>query len=207
MHILGTINFPQDHTIATISNKLMDLCLEFGVYPRSFDGRPIQNMHAVRTDKLLYFQLEPVMDKPMLTNDCGSDVSVRAERDNLWDWNHCACHCLNIVVQAALKEEVMQECLAPLTALARRFSKSQSTWNNFKKTQMEILHQEEERKEDEGEADCDRDEDVEVGGEGQPRLKKVLRLIRPIPIRWNSTYYLMKRALTLKDALVQFMNS
>ena len=42
-----------------------------------------------------------------------------AERDDLWDWNWCAYHCLNIAIQAALNEEVIQECLAPLTALAR----------------------------------------------------------------------------------------
>ena len=85
-----------------------------------------------------------------------------------------------------------QECLAPLMALARRFSKSQNTWNKFKKMQIEILHREEEFSEDEGEDDCDRDEDFEVGREGQPRLKKVLRLIRPMPTRWNSKYYLVK---------------
>ena len=190
--ILGMINFPQDHTAANISNKLMDLRLEFGVYPRSSDGTPLQSLPAVRGDKVLYFQLKPIMDKPMLTSDCGSDVTAGAERDNLWDWNLCACHCLNIAVQVALKEDVIQECLAPLTALARRFSKSRSTWNKFKKTQMEILDREEECSEDEGEADCDSDEDVEVGGEGQPHLKKVLRLIRPVPTHWNSTYYLMK---------------
>ena len=77
--ILGTLNFPQVHTATNISNKLMDLCLEFGVYPRSFDGRPLQSLHAMRADKLLYFQLEPVMDKPVLTSDCWSDVSARAK--------------------------------------------------------------------------------------------------------------------------------
>ena len=40
-HILGMINFPQDHTAANISNKLMDLRLEFGVSPRSSDGGPL----------------------------------------------------------------------------------------------------------------------------------------------------------------------
>ena len=143
----------------------------------------------------------------MLTSDCGSDVLVGAERDNLWDWNRCACHCLKIAVQVALKEEGIQECLAPLTALACRFSKSWSIWNKFKKTQMEILHQEEECSEDEGEADCDGDEDFKVGEEGQPHLKKVLQLIRHVLTSWNSTYSLMKRALALKEALVQFTNS
>ena len=126
-HILGTTNFPQVHTTANISNKLMDLRLEFGVYPRSSDGRPLQSLHAVRVEKVVYLQLKPVMDKPVLTSDCGSEVLAGAERDNLWDWIWCACHCLNIAIQATLKEEVIYECLAPLTALARKFSKSRST--------------------------------------------------------------------------------
>ena len=44
----------------------MDLRLEFGVYPRSSDERPLQSLHAVRAKKVVYFQLEPVTDKPML---------------------------------------------------------------------------------------------------------------------------------------------
>ena len=122
----------------------------------------------MRIDKLLYFELEPVMDKHVLASDCGSNMSAGAERDELWNRNRCACHCLNIAIQAALKEGVVQECLAPLTVLG---TQSQSTWNKFKKTQMEILHREEERSEDEGEADCDGDEDFEIGGEWQPHLK------------------------------------
>ena len=76
--------------------------------------------------------------------------------------------------------------------LARRFSKSQSTWNKFKKTQIEVLDLLKECSEDEGGADCDGDEDFEAGGEGKPCLKKVLRLIRLVPTRWNSTYYPVK---------------
>ena len=94
--------------------------------------------------------------------------------------------------------------MEPLTALAAKVSKSRSLWNKFKKAQMEILNQEEERSDDEGETNLDGDEDLEVGGEGEPHLKRVLQLIRPVPTRWNSTYYLVKRALALKDALVQF---
>ena len=142
----------------------------------------------------------------MLTSDCGSDVLAGAEKDELWDWNRCACHCLNIAVQAALKEPMIEGCLAPLTALAHRFSKSRSAWNRFKKTQLQILQRAEELSDDESDADYDGDEDFVVGGEGQPRLKQVLRLLRPMPTRWNSMYYTIKRALALKDSLVMFSN-
>ena len=69
---------------------------------------------------------------------------------------------------------MVHECLEPLTALAARFSKSRSLWNKFKKTQKRILDQEDERSDGKGEADFDRDEDLEVGGGGEPCLKRVL---------------------------------
>ena len=129
----GDDKFPQWHTAANISEKLMDLRLDFGVYPRSCDGRPPQSLQAMRRHNVFYFKEEPDLDKPVLTRDYGSDVSVGAKRDSLWDWNRCACHCLNIAVQAALKEEVVHECLEPLIALAARFSNSRSLWSKFKK--------------------------------------------------------------------------
>ena len=65
----------------------------------------------------------------------------------------------------------------------------------------------EERNDDESDADYDGEEDFDVGGEGQPHLKKVLRLLRPMLTRWNSMYYTTKRLLALKDSLVMFSNS
>ena len=189
---MGKINFPQRHTAANISNKLMDLRLSFRVYPRSHDGRPPQGLQAMRKHKVFYFKEEPNLDKLVLTSDCGSDVSAGAKRDRLWDSNRCAFHCLNITIQAALKEEVVHECLALLTAFVARFPKSQSLWNKFKKTQMGILDREEECNDDEGEAEFDRDEDLEVEGGAEAHLKKVLQLIRPVSTHWNSTYYLVK---------------
>ena len=137
--IMGMINFPKDHSTVNISEKLMDLRLEFGLYPKSFDVRTAQCPDAVMLDKQLYFKLEPRLDKPMLTSDCWNDILAGAEKDQLWDWNHCAYHSLNIVVQATLKEPMIEGYLAPLIALARRFSKIWSAWNRFKKTQVQIL--------------------------------------------------------------------
>ena len=78
----------------------MELHLDFRVYPRARDGRPPQSVQAMRRNMEFYFREEPELDKPVLTSDCGSDVSTGAERERLWDWNWCACHCLNIAVQA-----------------------------------------------------------------------------------------------------------
>ena len=48
MRILGTISFPKDHTTANILDKLMDLRMEFGLYPKSSGGRTAQCPDAVR---------------------------------------------------------------------------------------------------------------------------------------------------------------
>ena len=106
----------------------------------------------------------------MLTNDCGTGFSTGAEKDEPWDWNRC----LNIVVQATLKESMIESYLAPLTALASRFFHSWSAWNRFKKMQLQVLKGAEECSDDDSNANYDGDEDFDVGGEGQPCLKQVL---------------------------------
>ena len=190
--ILGLISFPKDHTAKNISEKLMDLRLEIGLYPKSSDVKTAQCLDTVKLAKLMYFRLKPRLDKPMLNGDCGSDVSVGEEKGELWDWNRCACHCLNIAIQAALMEPMIEDCLAPLMVLAHKFSYSWRAWNRFKKMQLQILKRVEECNDDESDANYDGDEDFDVGGEGQPRWKKVLRLLRPVPTRWNSMYYTIK---------------
>ena len=105
--ILGTISFPEDHNATNMLEKLMELHLEFGLYPKSSDGKTAQCLDAIRLAKLMCFGLEPRLDKPMLTSDCGRDISARAEKDELWDWNPCACHCLNIAIQATFKEKAI----------------------------------------------------------------------------------------------------
>ena len=169
---MGVTSLPKDHTAMNISEKLMYLRLEFGLYPKSFDGRTTQCTDAARLLKLLYFTLELQLDKPILTSDCGSEVSVGAKKQELLYWNCCACPCLNIAIQAALKEPMREGCLAPLTALPSRFSKNWSAWNRFKKTLLKILQWAEELSDDESDADYDGDEDFDVGGEGQPPQSK-----------------------------------
>ena len=78
-HILGMRNFLEDHPTMNILEKLVDLCLEFGVNPKNSDGKTPLWRDGVRLDILLYFTLELRFDKPMLSNDCGSDVSAEAE--------------------------------------------------------------------------------------------------------------------------------
>ena len=67
--ILGTISLPEDQTTANILEKLMDLRLEFGLYPKSSDGKTSQCPDAVKLDKKIFFRLEPRLDKPVLTSN------------------------------------------------------------------------------------------------------------------------------------------
>ena len=78
--ILGMIDFKEDHATANNSENLIDLHPDFGAYPRNSDGGTPQCLDAVRLDKLLYFRIEPLLDIPVLTSDCGSDVSVGAKK-------------------------------------------------------------------------------------------------------------------------------
>ena len=80
--IFGMMRFPKNHGATKISDKLMDLHLESDVYPKNNDGRSLQYLDVVRLDKLLYFTLEPLLDKPVLTSDCGSDVLMGAEKES-----------------------------------------------------------------------------------------------------------------------------
>ena len=131
--IMGTMHFPKKHTTANISDRLLNARIDFGVWPKDAKGRISESEEALRCNKLVYFGMELPLDRPLLASDCGSDVSVGAEKNSLWDWNPCACHCMNIAVQSALKRPCIEKFVEPLVELTRRFSKSRSLWMEFKK--------------------------------------------------------------------------
>ena len=79
-HIFGMRSFPKDHIAMNISEKLMDLHLKFGLYPKSSNGRIAQCPDAVRLAKLMHFRLKPQLNKLVLTSDCGSNVLVGAKK-------------------------------------------------------------------------------------------------------------------------------
>ena len=78
--------------------------------------------------------------------------------------------------------------------------------DGVKRVQLEMLHGEAECSDDEGNADFDGEEGLSYNAQGKPKAKKVLRLLTPVSTHWNSMYYLMQRALVLKDPLVKFTN-
>ena len=127
------MHFPKKHTVANISDRLLNARIDFGVWPKDAKGRIPKSEEALRCDKLAYFGMEPPLDRLVLTSDCKSDVSVGAEKDSLWDWNYCACHYLNIAMQSAPRRPCIQKFVEPLVELACKFSKSKSLSMEFKK--------------------------------------------------------------------------
>ena len=69
-----------------------------------------------------------------------------------------------------------------------------------------MLHWEAECSDDEGDADFDGEEGISCDAQGKPQAKKLLRLLTPVSTRWNSMYYLIQRALVLKDQIIKFTN-
>ena len=70
-----------------------------------------------------------------------------------------------------------------------------------------MLHREGECSDNEGDVDFNGDEDLSCDAEGKLQMKKVLRLLTPVSKRWNSMYYLRKRALVLKNLLIKLSKS
>ena len=124
MRILGTMHFPEKHSNANISDRLLNARIDFGVWPKDAEGRIPKIEEALRCEILAYFGMELPLDRPVLTSDCRSDVLVGAEKDNLWDWTCCACHYRNIAMQSDLKCPCIQKFVEPLVELARKLSRS-----------------------------------------------------------------------------------
>ena len=131
-HLGGNAITPKN-TTSNISDRFLNARIDFGVLPKNAEARIPKSEEALRCNKFAYFGMEPPLDRPVLTSDCGSDVSTGVEKNSLWDWNRCACQCLNIAVQSALKRPCISKFVEPLVELARKFSNSRSLWMEFKK--------------------------------------------------------------------------
>ena len=80
---LGRMHFPKKHTVANICDRLLNARIDFGVWPKDAASRIPKNEEALKCNKLVYFGMKPPLDRLVLTSDCGSDVSVGAEKDSL----------------------------------------------------------------------------------------------------------------------------
>ena len=117
-HILGTMHFPKKHTTRNISDSLLNALIDFYVWPKSAEDRIPQSEEAPRSNKLAHFAIETPLDRPDLTNDCGSDVSAGVEKDHFLDCNHCAYPCLSIAIQVAMKSPAIEKFLVRLYSLS-----------------------------------------------------------------------------------------
>ena len=111
MRIFGTMHFPPKHTTANISDILLNARIDFDVLPKNVEDRFTQSEEALRGDKLGHFATEPPLDRSVLTSDCESDVSARAEKDHLLYRNRGAYPCLRMAVHAAMKSNVIEKFL------------------------------------------------------------------------------------------------
>ena len=68
-------------------------------------------------------------------------------------------------------------------------------------------HQEGECSDDEGHAVSDGGDGLSCDAESHPQVKKVLRLLTLVSTRWDSMYYLINRALVLKNPLIKSTKS
>ena len=82
--ILGTMNFPGKHTVANISDRLLNARIDFGVWPKDAEGRIPKSEETLRCTKLAYFGMELPLDRPVLTSDCESDVSGEHKKTIFW---------------------------------------------------------------------------------------------------------------------------
>ena len=81
--ILGTMHFPEEHTATGISDRLLNARIDCGVCLWDAKSRIPKSEDALRCEKLAYFGMEPPLDRPVLTSDCGSDVFTGAEKNSL----------------------------------------------------------------------------------------------------------------------------
>ena len=102
--------FPGKHTTANICDGLLNACADFGIWSKNRESRIPQSEEAMGSDKLVYLATKRFLDAPVLMSDCGIDVSVGAEKDNLLDCNHCAYRCLSINIAIGYYESSYEKC-------------------------------------------------------------------------------------------------
>ena len=74
---------------------------------------------------------EEVYDRPSLTTDNASNIAATAEKDCLFDWNRCICHCLHLAVTDGLKSSIIIEAINDLSMVATKMKRSTIEWRRF----------------------------------------------------------------------------
>ena len=163
------------------------------------------------------FALEHPGDRMSITTDRGPDMAKAAD-SGTFEWTPCICHILNTAVDYGLKHSGIMTFLTPLRALAKQLRKSPALWRKFCDIQRECLSAPNEHGSDSDDSDedysaCDSSDesdgamsdDVDAGGsDDEPGLQQPTRILRLgswCKTRWNSTFYLIKRAVVLEKSI------
>lgn len=215
--IAGTRSFSGSHDATSIQDKLLEVRLDFGLFPKvtSVDRRSETEM---RRDVALAFIEEPMPDRPALTTDCGSNMICAAQKSAAFDWHPCVCHLLNTAVVTALAEAPLEALIEPVRTFSAHIRRSSLNWGELRRLQVVNLRRAGGAlyaSGDESEGDGDSLSDADVGYlsdaiarvDGVPQPKRVLRVSGFCKTRWNSTFFLLKRMLLLEQSVRAFVNA
>ena len=205
----------EKHTAENLQNRLLQARTDFGLHPRVSTVQKLSE-EEMREDPVRAYSLEHILDHPALTTDQGSNIASAAERHDLFDWNKCMCHVLNIAVKHGIEASATAtDAITKLVGLANHFRKSSSAWEVFKRQQKQVIvenglrNRTEEQEDDESQSDVsDWDQDPGyISDEDIRKPDRVLRLNSVCKTRWNSTYFLLKRATALEQSIRMYLNA
>ncbi len=130
--VLGTRTFNETHSARNISRLMKVIRMKYGLPPKTPKDEVYESEEA-------HWQAEHKYDRPCITTDLGADICAGVERDALWDWNRCICHCIHLAVTAGTKDCELEQALKEVRTMAVRMKRSSTAWRNFKNTQWEWI--------------------------------------------------------------------
>ena len=136
--------------------------------------------------------------------------TTRPEESGLVDERvYCACHTINLVVQAGLRE--IKDSLEHVRKLAKIVSNSPKQWNLFKNIQMKLFGGEPgtlfEAKKPEWLSIYESSPEIEVASL-PPRKKRCgppWKVVLDNSTRWNSTFKMLQRFILLRSAFCELV--
>ena len=185
----------------------------------------------MEADPVKAYQHESPCDRVALTTDRASNMIAAAESHGIFDWHPCICHLLNTAVKTGMNNVTeLDQALHPLRELASLLHKSTQAWEEFRKYQEKVLMSQGGEFATQGAGDIssedewedysgviEEDDVAELPDAPNADLtvpddeeleracpKRILRLGTWCPTRWNSMYFLMKRAVLLETSIREY---
>ena len=197
------------------------------MYPRAPDE---DGLNDCLPEQLLIqeYEKEHKFDVPSLTTDRGSNIAKGVEEKALFDWHPCICHVLNTAVQHALGEDSsIRQAVEAVKKVSNAIRKAPLAWERFKRVQRKHIWQlkraagepvdstssgissdsEDEVLASEATYGClwdESDDDAYLSDSDASKQRRVLRMSGYNATRWNSVYFLLKRAIVLESSIREF---